>query len=494
MAVKISREEIRAIYRQGEEATILLVESLVERINVLEVEVMQLKDEIAKLKGQISKDSHNSSKPPSSDLFRRHPKSMREKSNRPTGGQPGHEGHSLRQVENPDRIVKHRLEGRCECGRKLSKGKRIGSERHQVFDLPPIKLMVTEHRCEIKECVCGRPHTAAFPEGAEAPVQYGERIRAIVTYLSSYQLLPQERTSKTMADLFGVPLSEGTIHNMREEAYHRLSETEEAIKGAIRHAPVIHTDETGTYVAGERLWKHVYGTPDFTFYFCHAQRGGKAVDAQAVLPEPGGRLMHDGAPAYLDIECLHALCNAHHLRDLIFIKEQFKQRWAGTMIGLLCRIKKTVDRAKEAGRESLAPATLRNYQHRYERILTCGYRQNPPSEEPRRPGQRGKLKQSPARNLLDRLKKYEDETLAFMHDFSVPFDNNLSERDLRMEKVRQKISGCFRSFNGAQIAARIRGFISTAQKHGLNVFEQLLRCFDPQNRQLILLPIKAKYP
>lgn len=494
MAFTISRDEIRAVYRQGEEAVIILVESLVARINALEEEVAKLKVEVAELRGQISKDSHNSSKPPSSDLFRRRPKSLREKSNRPSGGQPGHEGHSLKQVDNPDFIVEHRLKGHCECGRDLSKGKWLCEERHQVFDLPVIKFEVTEHRSEMRECACGREHTAPFPKGAEAPVQYGERVRATGTYLSGVQLLPQERTTQTMKDLFGVSISEGTLNNMREQAFERLAETEEAIKGAIHCAPVIHTDETGTYIDGKRMWKHTYGTPDFTFYFCHPQRGGKAVDAQAVLPVPGGRLMHDGAHAYLDIECLHALCNAHHLRDLVFIKEQFKQRWAGTMIKHLCRIKRTVDRAKAAGRTSLSPATLRHYEHRYDRILACGDRQNPPSQEPRRPGQRGKLKQSPPRNLVDRLTKHKEETLAFMHDFSIPFDNNLSERDLRMEKVRQKISGCFRSFKGAQMMSRIRGYISTARKQGLNAFEQLLHCFDPDNRQVVLLPIHSHYP
>jgi transposase len=325
-----------------------------------------------------------------------------------------------------------------------------------------------------------------FPKGADAPVQYGARIRAMVAYLSSYQLVPQKRTAEAMADLFGVRLSEGTVNNIMKQAHYRLAGTEEAIKTAIRASPVLHADETGVYVNGKRLWGHTRGTPLFTFYFCHPNRGTKAMRKGDVLPDYTGRAIHDGLPAYFDLDCKHGLCNAHHLRELIFVKEELKQHWAGTAIALLRRIKQTVDRAKAASRANLAPATLNRYRWRYEKILINGYRANPPLAS--KMIRRGRKKQPPARNLLDRLSRHAEEALAFMYDFDVPFDNNLSERDLRMNKVRQKISGCFRSMTGAEIFCRIRGYISTVRKHGLNVFDCLFKCFDPNVNQIVLLP------
>jgi transposase len=234
----------------------------------------------------------------------------------------------------------------------------------------------------------------------------------------------------------------------------------------------------------------VWSTPLFTYYFCHARRGTKALRAGDFLEGYAGRVMHDGYRSYYDFDVLHGLCNAHHLRELVFIKEELGQRWAGTMIGLLCNIKRIVEKAKAVGRNQLAAATLLRYRKRYDAILICGYRANPPPKVKRLPGQRGRLKQPPARNLLDRLKKHADETLAFMYDFNVPFDNNLAERDLRMTKVRQKISGCFRSVFGVNAFCRIRGYISTVRKHKLNVFEHLIKCFDYSCAKTVLLPIK----
>lgn len=463
------------------------IEPIIDAFLALQDTVEQLMHRVEQLERQVAKNSHNSSKPPSSDMYRTEPKNSRVKSGKSSGGQPGHEGHSLRQVANPHHSVKRALRGKCMCGRDLSKCGKRGMEKRQVFDLPPrIGLEVTEYQAEIGECACGRQHTAAFPAGVDAPVQYGERIRAIMVYLSCYQLLPQKRTTEMLNDLFRAPISEGTLNAIVMQAYTRLESTEDATKKAIRASPVMNTDETGMYINGKRWWEHVYSTLRHTFYFCHPNRGTKAMRDGAMLSGYLGRAVHDGLPAYLDFECLHGLCNAHHLRELVFVKEELNQRWAATMIELLCRIKRTVERAKKAGRDALAPATLLRYRNRYERIISCGYRTNPPSNEKRKPGQRGRLKQSTARNLLDRLSRQAEETLAFMYDFTVPFDNNLSERDLRMTKVKQKISGCFRSQRGADAFCRIRGYISTVRKHGLNVFDQLVKCFD--NGNSILLP------
>jgi len=481
MALKITKEEFHAIYVQGEEATFLLIEKLVERINALE-------QRVAELEARINKDSHNSSKPPSSDWIRT-PKSLRQKSGKDSGGQPGHEGHSLKQVAKPDHIREHPLHGICECGRDLSKGKRRGCERRQVFDTPKPGMEVTEHRAETLACACGRLHTAEFPKGVDAPVQYGPHIRSMLVYFSQYQLLPQKRITEAMADLFGVTLCEGTVNKTIQEMYNRLEATEEAIKSAIQGSPVVHGDETGMYIVGKRWWQHGFSTMLFTYFFCHLKRGRMALKDDGILERFIGRLMHDGWMSYFDLDCLHALCNAHHLRELVFLNEQCRQRWAGTMIKFMCHIKKTVDRAKAAGRKQLALQTLLLYRKRYEAIIACGNRANPPQRTRKFSGNRGRIKQTPARNLLDRLEKYTDETLVFMYDFNVPFDNNTSERDLRMSKVKQKVSGCFRSTFGAQAFCRIRGYISTVRKHGLNVFDQIVLCFDPSVNQQILLPV-----
>jgi len=479
---KVSREQLLAVYEKHG------IEPIIDAFLALQDTVEKLQRRVEQLEQRLAKDSHNSSKPPSSDMFRP-PKSLRQKSDKPTGGQLGHEGHSLKQVAKPDYIQKHTLHGTCECGRGLSIGKRRGWERRQVFDIPKPTMEVTEHRVETRACACGRLHTAEFPQGVEAPVQYGPNIRSILVYFSQYQMLPQKRICDAMTDLFGVSISEGTVNKAIQQTSERLEATESAIKEAIRGAPVAHGDETGIYVGGKRLWQHVVSTTLFTYFFCHKRRGRQALKDDGVLETFIGRLVHDGWMSYFDLDCLHALCNAHHLRELIFLSEECGQRWAGTMVKLLCQIKKTVDHARIAERTCLAPQTLFRYRSRYEAILACGKRKNPISFVRKSSRSRGKIKQSAARNLLNRLEMYSNETLAFMYDFKVPFDNNTSERDLRMSKVKQKVSGCFRSMAGAMAFCRIRGYISTVRKHGLNTFDYIAKCFDPTETQQILLPL-----
>jgi transposase len=479
---KMTREQLLSVYEKHG------IEPIIEAFLALQDIVEQLQRRVEQLEERVAKDSHNSSKPPSSD-WNRSPKSLRQKSGKSSGGQPGHEGHSLKQVAKPDHLHEHPLHGACECGRDLSKGKKRGYERRQVFDIPKPVMEVTEHRAQTKECACGRLHTADFPYGVDAPVQYGPNIRSMLVYLSQYQMLPQKRVTEAMADLFGASISEGTVNRTIQEAHDRLEATEKAIKGAIVSSSVAHGDETGMYIGGKRWWQHGFSTVLFTYFFCHPKRGAEALNDDGVLERFIGRLMHDGWKSYFDFDCLHALCNAHHLRELVFLSEECRQRWAGTMIKHLCHIKKAVDRAKVAGREQLAPQTLNRNRTRYEVIVACGNRANPLQKERNVPGSRGRIKQTPARNLLARLEKYADETLAFMYDFEVPFDNNLSERDLRMSKVKQKVSGCFRSTFGAQAFCRIRGYISTVRKHGLNVFDQIAKCFDPSVSQSVLLPL-----
>jgi transposase len=453
----------------------------------MEESIARLESRVKHLESILHKDSHNSSKPPSTDKGHTpNPKSLRAKSNKPNGGQPGHEGSTLQRVDHPDHTITHHLKGICECGCNTAQGKFVGFERRQVADLPQQPaLEYTEHCAEIRECNCGKIHTAAFPVGVDAPIQYGPRIRSMITYFSAYQLIPQQRTVEAIRDVFGVQISEGTVNNILQYAYRGLEKTEGAIKDAIRSSPVMHMDETGMYVNGKRYWEHSSSTSKYTYYFCHQKRGSEAIEDGGMLWEYLGRIVHDGWKSYFDFECLHALCNAHHLRELVFIKEEFKQRWAGTMIEFLCRVKRTVDRAKKNNRKELAAVTLQRYQNRYRRLIAAGYRTNPVDAVERKPRKRGKTKQHPARNLLDRLSTYQNEVLAFMWDFDIPFDNNLAERDLRMTKVKQKVSGCFRSMEGAQAFCRIRGYISTVRKHSLNVIQYLQKVFSEKNQVLI---------
>ena len=481
MANRLTREQILTIYNQGPDAVVAIIEMLQDRIE-------QLEQRVDHLEQIIRKDSHNSSKPPSSDGFKRMPRSLRGKSRRSSGGQAGHPGTTLCQVSNPDHVVEHRLQGNCGCGRSLDEAQRMGHERRQVVDLPPVKAEVTEHRAEIGRCACGQRHVAEFPEDVKAPVQYGERVKALVLYLIFYQLIPLKRTAELFGDFLGIPLSQGTLKTICHNAYESLHSTEAFIQERIRGSPSIHVDETGLYVGGKRHWLHSYGTRLFTYYCHHEKRGKEAMDAAGILPGYRGRATHDYWRPYYGFDCLHSLCNAHHLRELVFVAEELGQHWAQQMTALLRRIKTTVDRAVDRNRTQIHAATRKAYWERYQAILKEGYRVNPASSQQRKPGQRGRTKQSPARNLLDRFKHHAHEALAFMEDFSVAFDNNLAERDLRMMKVQQKISGCFRTQLGAKIFCRVRSFISTVKKQRLNVIEFLGECATVNNGQTILLP------
>jgi len=297
----------------------------------------------------------------------------------------------------------------------------------------------------------------------------------------NYQLLPFERTSQLFADLFGCPISVATLLDSIHRCSEGLEETEKEIKQGLVQAEVVNFDETGLKIAGKRHWLHVASTTELTHYGSHARRGKEAMDEIAILPNFRGRAIHDGLSCYHSYECDHGLCNAHHLRELTFIEEREGQAWAGKMKGLLVEIKHRVCEAREGGEEKLEQELMESFEHRYQQVLEEGFETNPPTPTAAMsesgPKKRGRKKQSKARNLLDRLSKYRSEVLAFMYDFRVPFDNNLAERDLRMMKVQQKISGCFRSSEGAKFFCRIRSYISTVRKQGKNVLEMIERVF-----------------
>ena len=454
------------------------LDALRKEVAALKAENAALRDRVQTLEEQVAKDSHNSHKPPSSDgLSKPKPKSLRPKSERPTGGQPGHPGHTLRMVEKPDRIVPHRVERCSGCGRSLAGQEPDRIERRQVHDLPEPKLEVTEHQAEIKTCPCGCVNRAAFPPEAAAPVQYGPRVRSVGVYLGEYQLLPFDRLAEIMRDLFACEsFSEGTLANLKADCSRRLEPVEAAIRDRAAAAPVAGFDETGVRATGSLHWLHTVSTRLLTWYYAHPRRGGEAMDTAGILAEYRGCAVHDCWKSYFDYDCDHALCNGHLLRELIFLWEQQSQKWAKAMLDHLLATKESVATASAAGLTALPFADQERCLKRYERIVRAGYAQNPVAV-PTGPKRRGRRKQSKARNLLDRFRDHPDSILAFMRDFAVPFDNNQSERDLRMMKLRQKISGTFRSLQALVNFCRIRGYVSTARKNGLNALDALHRVF-----------------
>jgi len=428
----------------------------------------------------VATDSHNSSKPPSSDgLAKPTPKSLRQPSPRPTGGQPGHPGQTLRMVQTPDRTVRHPVERCTACGRSLAGQAPDRVERRQVFDLPDPTLEVTEHQADVKTCPCGCVTRAAFPPEVTAPVQYGLRVKSVAVYLKEYQLLPFDRPTEILRDLFACDtFSEGTLATLTTACADRLGPVEAIIRAQVAAADVVGFDETGVRATGSLHWLHTASTRWLTWYFAHTRRGRDAMDAADILPALQGRAVHDFWRPYLKYPCAHAFCNAHLLRELALLWEEQHQAWTQTMIDHLLAIHAAVDTAREAGLAALRAEDLDGFHTRYLRIVDAGYAENPVTAPavggPTRRGRRG---QSNARNLLDRFRDHPDGILAFMRDFAVPFTNNLSERNLRMMKLRQKISGTFRRFEALVDFCRIRGYVSTARKNGLTAIDALRRAF-----------------
>ncbi len=487
----MTRREAEAIYEAGRETVVqALMEFSVKGAPspddsaalraenaALRAEAQVLRERVKALEERLARNSRNSGKPPSSDgLAKPKPKSLRPKSLRPTGGQPGHPGHTLRKVDKPDKIVSHRVEHCSGCGRSLAGRAPDRIECRQVHDLPEPRLEVTEHQAEIKTCPCGCLNRAAFPHEAAAPVQYGPRVKSVAAYLAEYQLLPYDRLAETMRDLFACQsFSEGTLAHIKSDCSRRLEPIEKAIRNLAADAPVAGFDETGVRATGSLHWLHVVSTRALTWYYAHKRRGCAAMDEAGILANYRGRAVHDFWRSYFDYACDHALCNAHLLRELTFLWEEQSQQWAKGMIDHLLAIKEAVAVASANGMDALPASQQERILEHYERILTEGYAQNPAAAPYKK--LRGRRKQTKALNLLDRFRDHPNDILAFMRDFAVPFDNNPSERDLRMVKLRQKSSGTFRSFQSLVNFCRIRGYVSTARKNGINAFDALQRAF-----------------
>lgn len=464
--------------REGLLEAIHAIEALQQRVKDLEGVVAFQQERIKTLEGQQAKDSHNSSLPPSSDRFVRVPKSLRKRSGKKPGGQPGHQGHTLRQVEMPDEIVTHRVGCCAHCHQDLDTCSARIAERRQVIDLPTKRLWTIEHRVEEKRClICLHLTRASFPADVQAPAQYGTGIQTVATYLVAGQAVPYARASQLLQDLFGVQLSRASIAQFVTRCHQQLAEWETTLKATLVKARVLHQDETGMRVGTSGWWVHVCATEYLTHYGAHPKRGREGMDAIGIAPLFEGISVHDGLPSYQGYRFTEALCNVHHLRDLTFIEEELKQDWAREMKALLLDMKEAVEQARARGQPELETGALAALLTRYEQVIQVGYQINPLVMKPKKSDQYkrlpGRPKQSPARNLLDRFSTRKWDVLRFLLDFTVPFDNNQAERDLRMIKVQQKVSGCFRTPEGLISFCRIRSYLSTLRKQGLPIFAAL---------------------
>ena len=450
-------------------------DSLIKLILEMREQMAQMAARIQELEDQVAKNSQNSSKPPGSDGLKKKPapKSLRQKGKRKSGGQKGHQGTTLKMVTDPDYIEVHTASLCPHCETDLGGVSVERIEKRQVFDVPPIVIEVTEHQAEIKCCPnCQNEVKGEFPNDVTQPVQYGLRIQAQAAYLNNYQLLPLARISELFGDFYGHAPAEALILNANQRLATEIEPALSAIEQKLKQADVVHCDESGMRVEGKLNWLHVVANETLTSYAVHPKRGQTAMREIGIVPELTGRAVHDGWSSYFQFDnCSHALCNAHHLRELRFIYEQYEQPWAGQVFELLLDIKEEVE-ATPSEQGQLLPERLDYYDQQYDALLQQGFEANPPPEKPP-PRKRGRRKQSPAKNLLDRLQKYKSETLAFMSDFRVPFDNNLAERDVRMMKVKQKVSGTFRTRSGAEVFCDIRSYISTVRKQGGTVIQAI---------------------
>jgi len=456
-------------------------------IATLEARISQLDAHVVELEARLRANSSNSSKPPSADgLAKGPPKPNRAASRaaaarRKPGGQPGAPGAHLAQVEHPDVIVVHAPRRCGRCGGELADAPMVGAEARQVHDLPLLGLLVTEHRAERRRCACGTVTAATFPDGVRAPACYGPGVRAAVAYLHGQQHLPVQRTAQALADLVGAEVATATVAAILGECADGLDGFIQAVRSQLAAAPVAHFDETGARVAGRLHWLHSASTDRLSLFTVHPKRGRQALDQAGVLPGFQGVAVHDGWSPYTCYQqATHARCNAHHLRELAGVAALAGQRaWATGMAALLIEAKWAVQRAVAAGADQLDPRRLDHYRARYDAIIAEGWRANPPPPAARASGDRnGRQRRSKAANLLARLDDHREEVLHFATDFRVPFDNNQAERDIRMAKLQQKISGGWRTLPGAQRFCRLRSYVATARKQQVGVLPALRRVFE----------------
>jgi len=474
LTIRILIEEVEELSRRIEklekENKILRQEN-----EVLRAENSGLKVEIADLRARLESNSHNSNKPPSSDGYKKptvKPGLPKDKSSS-QGGQKGHKGHTLQQVESPDKIVTC-LPGICTCGHEFKGDQLILSEKRQVFDIPQPKLEITEYQI-FKACcpVCGQEHKGIAPEGVNAPAQYGNKVKAFAVLLNVHYKLPFKKIQLLFSDLFGYPINESTISTAGEICYEKLEKSERIIKSKIIDNNVVHADETGLRTAGKLHWLHTATTRLYTYLFVHEKRGSGAIQSnKSILQDYIGWLVHDCWASYFNLgKIKHAICGAHILRELEGLIETRGTKWAKVFKSFLLFVYKMPFEERVTRRKHIESI--------YDRICEIGEKaESPPVKTT---GRKGRYKRTKGRNLVERLIKEKDAVLAFAFNKEVPFTNNLAERDIRPAKVKQKISNCFRTFKGAEIYARIEGFISTARKNNRPIFSELCTTFDGYN-------------
>jgi transposase len=412
---------------------------------------------ITLLANRLNLNSTNSSKPPSSDPDRK--KRPKSKTGKKAGGQKGHVGTTLKKVDDPDKVELIKVDRR-----KLPPGRyrQVGFESRQVFDID-ISRLVTEYRAQILEDDKGNRFVASFPESVTKAVQYGTGLKAHAVYMSQFQLVPYNRIQDYFADQLHIPISEGSIFNFNNEAFRLLADFESRVKNELAASDFAHADETGINIGGKGHWLHCVSNDRWTHYHPDEKRGTDAMNDMGILPRFKGILCHDHWKPYYKIDCTHALCNAHHVRELTRAWEQDGQQWAQKLKNLL----ETINRKVTDAGGALDPQESKKYRLKYRALIKRGEIECPEPIRPPNKSKRGRIKKSKSRNLLERLRDYEEDTLRFMDDERVPFSNNMGENDIRMTKVQQKISGCFRSMDGARIFCRVRGYLSTCRKQGV---------------------------
>lgn len=437
--------------------------------------ILSLFARLEALESLVRKDSHNSSKPPSSDGLWKKTRSLREVTGKKPGGQPGHKGTTLKQVSQPTQIITHSLPKQCDrCQQPLVQEDARIAERRQVIEVPKTTYDVIEYRTLSLLCQCGQQHASVFPMGVNEAVQYGPNLRALGVHLTQGQLLPFARACELIGDLYGITISPGTLVTWVGQARTVLDDTASLIATHLHISDVLHADESGLRVASKLHWLHIAASATHTSYSVHTKRGIEGIEAHGILPKRLGVLIHDCWAPYWRIEGVHALCNAHLLRELVYVKEVSKQVWPQRMSDFLISTNIACETARQQ-EKPLSHSAISGFMAAYETILSDGERDNP--EVTKRSGKRGRSKQSITFNLLRRLRKYADAVLLFIHDPNVPFTNNLAERAVRMPKVKQKISGCFRTIEGAENFCVIRSCLDTLRKQGHGMLDVLQRAF-----------------
>lgn len=449
---------------------------LIEYVKILLQTIFDLRHRVQELENRLNLNSSNSSIPPSKDPLNKKVKkdrNSREKTGKLPGGQPGHPGKTLLPKNEPDDVIDYKPEICSHCSSILSANNQELVEERQEVEIPVVQAQYIAHR--IFSCTCPRCNSlnkGEFPSHILQKIQYGPRLTAFVAYLAAYQLIPVKRLTETLTDLLGCPISQGTVINMTQRVSSNLDEFMETVKNLLINSPVIHNDETGAKKGKEKRWLHVACTPLLTLYGVFSSRGKEAIDTLGILPNYLGVVVHDFWGPYINYLCKHAYCNAHIIRELTRVDDETGQQWAVKLRSLLVAAKKIAELYHKD--DLLVPADLlKKLRQSYLQLIAEGFADNPPPPLPEKKS-RGRIKQSTALNLLDRLSMYQDDILRFLYDPLVPFDNNQAERDIRMAKLKMKISGAFRSNRGADTFCRLRSYISTMKKQNVSIIDGLI--------------------